>query len=314
MTDHLFTDDVWKSITSAAKKSRNPVYAAVAYFGQGASKLLPLPANSRLVVDASEGAVKSGQTCPADLRQLQKRGVVIYSAPRLHAKVYVFDRFVFIGSANVSARSAGTLIEAMLRITGRRVISAARRFVRSLCRDELSPGTIDRLQRIYRPPRVPGGGARSNRQINRKVSPTLPQLFLAQLKYIDPPAGSEVVEKEGLRIARSRRKHGRTYVFDVFFLTGHSSFHAGGKVVLVTEESRGRRLITPPADILYTRTWRRKNRRATFVYYEHPDLRRIKLDKLARRLGYGARKKLSRHGLLRDPVFAEKLLGYWSRF
>src|ERR1700720_4506211 len=93
----------------------------------------------------------------------------------------------------------------------------------------------------------------------------------------DRDLGGLSVEKEGLRIARSRRKHGRTYVFDHFFLTGHSSLHAGGKVVLVTEESRGRHLITPPADILYTRTWRRKNRRATFVYYEHPDLRRIKL-------------------------------------
>jgi hypothetical protein len=152
MKSPLLTADVWKSITSAAKKSRKPAYAAVAYFGQGASKLLPLPAHSRLVVDASEGVVKSGQTCPADLRQLQKRGVVIYSAPRLHAKVYVFDGFAFIGSANVSSRSAGTLIEAMLHITDRGTISAARKFVSSLCLHELSPNAIDRLQRIYRPP------------------------------------------------------------------------------------------------------------------------------------------------------------------
>jgi hypothetical protein len=156
MTNHLLTADVWTPLTSAAKKSRNPAYAGVAYFGQGASKLLPLPAKSHLVVDASEGAVKSGQTCPADLRRLQKRGVVIYSAPRLHAKVYVFDGFAFIGSANVSDRSAGTLIEAMLRITDHKVISAAREFVRSLCLNELGPGTIDRLQRIYRPPYIPG--------------------------------------------------------------------------------------------------------------------------------------------------------------
>jgi hypothetical protein len=37
------------------------------------------PAGSRLVVDASEGAVKSGQTHPADLKRFQKRGVVINS-------------------------------------------------------------------------------------------------------------------------------------------------------------------------------------------------------------------------------------------
>jgi hypothetical protein len=40
-----------------------------------------LRAGSRLVVDASENAVKSGQTHPADLKKLQNRGVVIYSYP-----------------------------------------------------------------------------------------------------------------------------------------------------------------------------------------------------------------------------------------
>ena len=288
MKNQLVTASVWKSLTAAAKKSRAPAYAAVAYFGQGASKLLPLHANSRLVVDASEGAVKSGQTCPTDLKRLQKRGVVIYSAPKLHAKVYVFDRFAFVGSANVSGRSAGTLIEAMLQITDRQVVSAARRFVHSLCLHELSPGAIDRLQRIYRPPRVPGGGARRNRPIKRNLHPTLPQLFLAQLSYLEPPVGSESVEEEGTRIAKSRRRHGRTYEFDHFCWTGHSPFRTGSKVLLVTEEGRGRYLITPPADIISTRTWRRKNRRATFVYVEHPHVRRARLDKLARRLGYGA--------------------------
>jgi hypothetical protein len=38
------------------------------------------------------------------------------------------------------------------------------------------------------------------------------------------------------------------------------------------------------------------------------------LDKLARRLGYGAKKKLHRDGLERDCGFAEKLLGNWSQF
>lgn len=56
------TNGIWKSTSSAAKRTDAPVYASVAYFGKGASKLLPLPANSRLVVDASIAAVKSGQT------------------------------------------------------------------------------------------------------------------------------------------------------------------------------------------------------------------------------------------------------------
>ena len=64
----LLTDRIWQSLTSSAKKCRKPSFVAVAYFGKGASKLLPLRPNSRLVVDASENAVKSGQTCPAELK------------------------------------------------------------------------------------------------------------------------------------------------------------------------------------------------------------------------------------------------------
>ena len=67
-----------------------------------------------------------------------------------------------------------------------------------------------------------------------------------------------------------------------------------------------------PAHVLYTRTWKGKKWPVTFIYLEHPDVRRIGLDKLARRLGYGAKKKLQRNGLVRNRKFAERLLASWS--
>lgn len=79
-TSRLVVADIWKSLTSSANKSRKTAFVAVAYFGKGASKLLPLRANSHLVVDASENAVRSGQTCPSELKRLQSKGVIIYSA------------------------------------------------------------------------------------------------------------------------------------------------------------------------------------------------------------------------------------------
>ena len=51
----LLTDHVWQTLTAATKTRVKPA-VAVAYFGQGAAKLLPLPNGSRIVVDASEGA------------------------------------------------------------------------------------------------------------------------------------------------------------------------------------------------------------------------------------------------------------------
>lgn len=309
----LLTKGIWKSIAASAKAARKLSLVAVAYFGQGASKLLPLRAGSFLVVDASESAVKSGQTHPADLKKLQNRGVVIYSYPSLHAKVYAFDSFAFIGSANASNRSAGILTEAVVKTSDQTVIRSAKAFVRDLCRDELSPGRLDRLQKMYRPPRIPGGQERPKPK-SRKSGSALPRLFLAQLELKDLPEGSEAASETGMKIAKGRRKHGRSYVLDDYFRIGRNIVREGDKVIQVVEQPDGRRLIDAPADVLYTRSWKGKRWPVTFIYLEHPDVRRTRLDKLARRLGYGAKKKLNRDGLVRDREFAEKLLGNWSQF
>lgn len=307
----LVTTDIWKSLTSSAKKSRKPAFVAVAYFGQGASKLLPLSANSRLVVDASDNAVKSGQTCPAELKLLQNKGVIIYSVPNLHAKVYVFDGVAFVASANVSGNSAKKLIEAMVRITEGPVISAAKMFVRSLCSNELSPGTIDRLQKIYRPPRFEGPPVAGLRR-KQSSQAVMPRLFVTQLVRGDAPTGSEDAEEKGREIAKSRRKHRRSYVLQDFNWSGIAPFRRGDKVIQVVKEEDGTRLVDAPGDVVHTHNWRRGNRRVMFVYLELPKVRRVRLEKLARRLGYGAKKKLFKNGLVRNVDFAETLLGNWQ--
>jgi hypothetical protein len=314
MKTEFVTRGIWKSLTAAAKAARKPSLIAVAYFGQGASKLLPLRAGSRLVVDASEGAVKSGQTHPADLKRLQKRGVVIYSYPSLHAKVYAFEDFAFVGSANASNRSSGTLTEAVVKTSDQAVVRSAKAFVRDLCRDELSPGRLNRLQKIYRPPRLPGGTEGRQKVHSRKPRQTMPRLFLAQLKVKDIPEGSEGASEQGMKIAKGRRKHGRSYVLSDYFSVGKNIIHEGDKVIQILERPDGSRLIDAPADVLYTRPWKGNRYPVTFIYLEHPDVRRTRLDTLARRLGYGAKKKLHRGGLVRDRGFAEKLLANWSQF
>jgi hypothetical protein len=73
MSVQLITTHVWSALTDAARRSKKPAYVAVAYFGKGAADLLRLPPGSRLVVDASEGAVKHGQTHPTDLKRMGRR-------------------------------------------------------------------------------------------------------------------------------------------------------------------------------------------------------------------------------------------------
>lgn len=153
MTSELITTAVWDVLFQEAKQARRPAHVAVAYFGSGASRLLPLPKNSLLVVDASDAAVKSGQTCPFDLLKLHSRGIRVHSHRNLHAKVYVLGNVAFIGSPNVSQHSANIMLEAMFRTQQRSAVTAARKFVDSLCITELDSNEITRLARIYKPPR-----------------------------------------------------------------------------------------------------------------------------------------------------------------
>lgn len=147
--------NVWAEITAAAKASNNPVFVAVAYFGKKGDALLPLAKNSTLVVDASINTVSSGGTCPAALRPLLKRGVKIFSAQNLHAKVFVFDDVAFVGSANASTRSQKHLVEAVVKSTDAVLVTDAREFVQGIAVTALTDADLIELQKSYKPPKAP---------------------------------------------------------------------------------------------------------------------------------------------------------------
>jgi HlyD family secretion protein len=86
----------------------------------------------------------------------------------------------------------------------------------------------------------------------------LPRLFLAQLEFKDRPEGSEAASEEGMRIAKTRRKHSRSYVLADYFRIGRNIIRKGDKVIQIVEQPDGRRLIDAPADVLYTRPWQGK--------------------------------------------------------
>ena len=271
--DNLITDHIWRAITSRARRAKTPVYAAVAYFGQGASTLLPLPKNSRLVVDASTAALRAGQTCPADLIAMQRRGVRIFSVPCLHAKIYVFPDATFIGSANASNHSANTLIEAMIETTDKGVIRRAREFIRHLSIDELGPERLEELKKHYRPPRF---STPTKAPVKGRVLSKAPRVKLVHLSNEEPPSETKQTARDGLKDARKNRKHGRNYVFDYFWWRGKMPFYKQeDKVIQITEEDDGRSLVDAPADIIHLTKWRHQDRQITFAYYEHRKMRKF---------------------------------------
>ncbi len=312
MSTVFITNDIWPKLTKAVRGSRQSCAVAVAYFGAGASRLLPLQKNSRLVVDASERAVASGQTCPADLSKLVKDGVKVYSVPNLHAKVFVLGRAAYIGSANVSNRSASQLVEAVIRTTEPSAVRAARQFVRDHCLHELTPTVLKQLAKIYRPPLVPGGkrGKKSVKQPPNR--PTLPRLLLAQLELEDWSERDQAMHNQGLVVAKKRREHPRSFELDSFRLTGKCVYQRGDVVIQVTDEGGGSVLVTPPGNVRHVRSRKYGNRQVSFVYLEHPSRRRRQVKTLAHALGRGALKQLQCDGLIRDAAFAQALLNIWA--
>lgn len=311
MTTDFLSRDIWPSLTKAVRRSRKRCAVAVAYFGAGAGRLLPLPKGSRLVVDASERAVASGQTCPADLLNLVNQGVAVYSVPNLHAKVFVLGRTAYIGSTNASTRSANHLVEAVVRTSETAAVGAAREFILAQCLHELTPEVLKRLAKLYRPPRIPGGKRGKRSVADSAQRPSLPSLHLVQLELEDWSDRDQALHDAAEAVAAKRREHPRRFELESFRWTGHCPFRRGDVIVQVTDEGRGNVLVTPPGNVLHVRSRRDNRRLVSFVYLERPARRRRAIKSVARALGCTQR-RLRRNGLIRDQVLVEALLNTWA--
>ncbi len=312
MSTVFITRNIWPQLTKTVRGSRHRCAVAVAYFGAGASRLLPLPKSSLLVVDASEHAVACGQTSPADLIALVSRGVAVYSVPNLHAKVFVLGRAAYIGSANVSVRSASQLVEAVVRTTEPSAVGAARQFVQEHCLHALTPTVLKRLSKLYRPPLVSGGSRGKKVAGHTLHRPTLPRLLLAQLTLEDWSERDQALHDAALPVAERRRQHPQSYELESFRWPGKCPYQRGDIVVQITNEGGGSFLAAPPGNVLHVRTRQDGNRKVSFVYLERPVRRRRPVKTLARVLGPGALKRLRRNGMIRNAAFARALLNTWT--
>ena len=312
MSTNFITQNIWPQLTKAVRGSRQRATVAVAYFGAGASRLLPLPRGSRLVVDASDRAVASGQTCPADLGELVKRGVKVFSVPNLHAKVFVLGRTAYIGSTNASKRSALLLVEAAIRTTEPGAVRAARRFVRELCLHELTPKLLQKLAELYRPPHVPGGKRGKKPSKETFSRPTLPRLLLAQLEPMNWSERDQSLHDAALPVAKNRREHPRSFELESFGCLGKCAYQRGDLVISLTNEGGGSVLVAPPGNVLHVRTRRNGNRQLSFVFVERPARKRRQKKVIALALGGDAEKALGRNGVVQNAAFARALLDMWA--
>lgn len=145
LTTFLSNEALWQELYRRVKAAWH-VDAAIAYFGQGGAKLLPLRRGDRLIVDMSPAIVQAGGTDPREIEKLIRRGVHVYTRRHLHAKTIVADRYVISGSANVSKRSQQLLDEAAIFTNDQSAVRRAREFIERLS-TELNAGASIGLRR-----------------------------------------------------------------------------------------------------------------------------------------------------------------------
>ena len=162
-TSFISNKVLWETLADLVNKSSR-VDAAIAYFGQGGARLLPLRRGSRLVVDMGLATVRSGATDPREIEKLVRRGVKAYTRRNLHAKIVASHNCVVTGSANVSTRSLHTLDEAAIHTTDQAVVRRARDFIDRLCTEPIRQEYLKKCKSLYRPPRFVGDTSATSKQ------------------------------------------------------------------------------------------------------------------------------------------------------
>jgi phosphatidylserine/phosphatidylglycerophosphate/cardiolipin synthase-like enzyme len=147
--NRLLTDNVWQQFRQANRGYKGHKVAALAYVST--ASLLGFRQGDLLICDASDRAIKSGETSASVLSQFHRAGAEIYSCPDLHAKVVVFGRSVLIGSCNLSQSSAENLRELAVVVSDSSTRSQAIAFIHKLA-ETASPVDSSFLKRIARIP------------------------------------------------------------------------------------------------------------------------------------------------------------------
>jgi hypothetical protein len=296
--EHFFGGRVWPTLTNAVKGSSGRSYIAVAYFGRGAERLLPLNRGSYLVVDASDIAVKSGQTCPASLRVLLKKGVRIYSSERLHAKVFVFGKAAFVGSANVSTNSQKALFEAVIRTKNQRTVTLVRQFVREHCLRSIGPKEIKRLSKIYRPPNV------RSTKTEKTVSST--NLRIVRLSDYELPESREGQFARSEKIAKNKITSATHKPYDFYWMKKHTFFE-GEQILPIHTGADDVHYVSPPGSVISITPFNDGLKLPTMIFLEMPNRRRLRLSELIRRVGRGHKAKLEKGRVISDKALVGQI-------
>lgn len=210
-TRFLPREQLWPTIGVLASKAKGVRRVASAYVGAGASKMLPLRKGDVLLCALSIVNAKAGTVNPSELKKLRRRGVRLYRADDLHAKIYLLGDSAVVGSANASTQSRDRLDEAALLTRDPETIADVKAWFDVRCTQEVSPQFLEECAQAYRPPRGPIAATKRH---GKKNDARVPSTWL--LWNVDEDSDFTESEQETADAdeARAKQRFGRRRGFE----------------------------------------------------------------------------------------------------
>jgi hypothetical protein len=252
VTRFLSNDSLWSELRERLKAAKS-CKVAVAFLGTGGADLLPLKKGDALVVDLGIETVRQGLTSPKEVQRLIRRGVRVFTRSTLHAKFFLCDRVLIVGSANASRNSQRRLDEAASLTTDPVAIRRAAAFFEQLCTEPVRPEYLKVCLRAYRPPKFGGNGTPSASSRQRRVVEAK-LWFIGGLRSIETPEHEQdqiaAIEKDAaarLRDPANTEITWSRYLEKPRFL---NHIRVGDWVVECVKDDARIRHVHPPAQVL----------------------------------------------------------------
>jgi phospholipase D-like protein len=308
------TTDLWPRLESLSKQASRS-YVAVAYLASGASRLLRLGGEDVLVIDMSDASVKTGHTDPKEVLKYLRKGVSVFSVENLHAKAFVFDDTVVVGSANVSNHSRNYLAEAAIETTNPALRENVRMWIESLALAPVTPKVAAAKSKLYHPPKW--AGAMKGERMRGVARAVIGRLWITNCRQVNfSEEEAKILDRQAKRASKLLKDPAR-YEVDTMRYGSASRFSREARLghsVIVIHRVGNTIEVYPPARVVYARPYKAGGKTHVGIHLE----RRARGDvyywsafqKAARAAGVKVTKHSNRE--LREPSVQESLLRFFG--
>jgi hypothetical protein len=257
-------DGLWPRLEALSKKAKR-THVAVAYLARGASKLLRLREDDVLVIDMGDASVKTGRTDPAEVSKYLRAGARVYSVENLHAKAFVFDDTVIVGSSNVSNHSKLGLAEAGIETTNAALRNQVIAWIESLALAPVTPKLAAAKAKLYNPPKwgTPTG-AKSGKKKTKKAkklstSPDVGRLWIINSQPAEFSDKEEEILEEQAESAKTFLKDKKKYEVDTIRYSATARFAREarlGDLAIVIHNVGKTTDVYPPSRVVYKKAYK----------------------------------------------------------